>query len=647
MNIEERYHRYPPLITAALAWPSAIIAILGVGNLGITLLRGLWDIYGRDDTILAILPWMRPLVEWIAGSSGPSVTDLEELGLRLLTPLAWAALALFVALMLRNALPAVRTSSRGMLVEFAGGWLPVPWERLRTLKVTGDLAGERFVVLVETDPRTLTSWHRLYSFFYGFGWAPGFYITSNISEFDELIRTILDENDRAARIIEGFRPVQLREDARSFLFQLLLSPEAFFSRTSGSLEQAPPPGAAVRAVYPFRITAILGGIVILLIAGAIWSYLSYWVRFLALMLPALRPIPPFRWTYGDAGYVELFSAYRTSAVPFFGVEGRPDLPAPWWLLIAAHLMLLGAMPLILWLMNVLPNLESREEGLVVQHWPGGRWRLTPWSRVVALKATELSEHRAVFLLQARTRAGSRLSSLIYDGSFVPGVLITSAIGFFQPLLHDIVNRLARLEQGGGPPILQREARSWPIWLALQPRKALEALVAEARADASTGDLSIRRLWRVGRPMALLALMPALLLLANGLLGDRTPTPNLIPAALGLWLIGMLEWPLAALTTIALDERTGGGEERFRALNIYPLSQTPRILALLGALLLQIIGAPVLPMLAWLGAIGGAYWLTAGLCAVLYDWRGSQEILGGLLPVIWQLVLLIGFLVVTR
>ena len=63
--------------------------------------------------------------------------------------------------MLRNSLPTIRTSPRGMLVEFGGSWLPIPWETLRAIKVTEDLAAERFVLLAETYPQQLTGWHRI------------------------------------------------------------------------------------------------------------------------------------------------------------------------------------------------------------------------------------------------------------------------------------------------------------------------------------------------------------------------------------------------------------------------------------------------------------------------------------------------------
>jgi hypothetical protein len=654
MRVSESFHRYPRLITASIAWLSALLVAMALFNLGFAFLRGLWDLVGRDDSLISALPWLRPVIEFIDAAPRQRADSIGEFLPTLIGPLIWAGAALLVALVLRNAFPAIRTSDRGLLVEFAGSWLPVPWENISTLKVTDDLAGERFVVIAETNRRQLTSWHRLYSLAYDLRGRRGFYITSSINQFEQLVQTILNENHRAARAIEGVKPVQLREDAKSPLFRLLLSPGSFFSRaavedTAARPESQPlPAGRPVRAVYPARITALFTGAAALLSVAMVLSYLGYWGRFLALELPQLRTIAPFSWTYGDANYVELYNAFRTRAVPLLGVAGRPDLPAPWWLLVAAHLMLLLAVPTLLWLRNLLPSLESRDDGLAVRNMLNGRWQLIPWQRVAAFKATEVSEQSQILLLQARGLPGTgRLSSLIYDGSLSPGLLVTSAISYFQPLLTHALHRIAPLEREGAPPILQQEARSWLLWLSLQRRPALAALVEEARDDETTKGFSMRGLLAAARPMAGVALLPALLLVVYGLLADQPPTFGLVGGAIALWLFGMLEWPLVALVSVLLDENTGGGEEGYRALVVYPRSQLPRVLPLLAAVFMQIVGLPVLPVLAWVGAIAWAFWLAAGLFETLYEWRGSQAVLGGLLPVIWQLLLLIGFLAAVR
>jgi hypothetical protein len=654
MRVTESFHRYPRLITASIAWLSALLVAMALFNLGFAFLRGIWDLVGRDDTLVRAMPWLRPIVDFIDAAPRQRADSLGEFLPTLVGPLLWAGGALLVALVLRNAFPAIRTSERGMLVEFAGTWLPIPWENIATLKVTEDLAGERFVVIVETNRRQLTSWHRLYSLAYDLRGRRGFYITSSINGFEPLVQTILNENHRAARAIEGVKPVQLREDRKSPLFRLLLSPGSFFSRTavddSASRPESAslPAGGPVRAAYPARITALFTGAAALLSVAMVLSYLGYWARFLALELPQLRGIAPFSWTYSDSGYVELYNAFRTRAVPLLGVEGRPDLPAPWWLLVAAHLMLLLGVPALLWLRNLLPSLESRDDGLAVRNMLNGRWLLVPWQRVRAFKATEISEQSQILLLQARGLPGTgRLSSLIYDGGLAPGLLVTSAISHFQPLLTHALHRIAPLEQEGAPPILQQESRSWLLWLSLQRRPALDALVAETRDDPATKGFSLPPLLAAARPMAGVALLPALLLVVSGLLGDQPPTFGLIGGALALWIFGMLEWPLVALVSVLLDEQTGGGEEGYRALAAYPRSQLPRALPLLAAVIMQIVGLPVLPVLAWVGAIAWAFWLAAGLFEALYEWRGSQAVLGGLLPVIWQLLLLIGFLAAVR
>ncbi len=651
----ESIHKYPRFLTAIIEWLCALLVVLTSAQIGFIFLRTLWDIYGRTDFLIRKVPLAPTLVSWIDNSSAGHAADLGDLWPALFMPLGWSALTLFVTIMLRNAFPAVRTNAQGLLVEFAGSWLPIPWERLRAARVTSDLAGERFVVLVQAGKGDLTSWHRLYSLFYCLSWGPGFYITSNISEFDRLVQTILSESERTARASETARPLRLQEDRQSLLFRLLLSPGAFFSRSAAeaapggsSARHAPRPGDPVEASYPARITTLVGGTCAVLAALAGLHYLSFWSGFLALELPGLRTVAPFSWNFSDQRYIELYNAYRTRAVPFFGVSGRPDLPAPWWILVAAHLMLLLAIAAILWLRSILPSIESRREGIAVRESPSGRWQVLPWDRVRALKLTEISEQSQILLLQGRGLPASQgLTSLLYDGSPGPGVLITSAISNFQPMLQDALGHITVVEDGSKSPVLRQEARSPLLWMAFGGKAARETLVADARADLSTRELQPAGLLHAARTMAAIALQPALLLGLGGLLGDRAPALGLVGITLALWIFGMLEWPLVGLISVLLDDNTGGGEEGYRAFFLYPTSQLPRMLPLVAALILQIVGVPVLPVLAWVGAMVWAFWLGRSLWETLYEWRGSQAILGGLLPVFWQLLLLIGYLLTTR
>jgi hypothetical protein len=626
----EKVHRYPRPISWSIELLTALVVALALLLLGRDLLRFLWAANGTDSALYAEVPYLPEIVQLVNG--GVVVRAIDPLAAlpALLPSLGWTALALLLALLLRNSLPTLRTSPRGMLVEFAGGWLPVPWESFRTIKVTE--AAERYVLLAETDWRHLTGWHRGYSLVYRLGFRPGFLITSAIGDFDGLVKTLLSETDRVARVLDNARPAQLQEEASSPLFRLLLSPAAFFAARS---EPAPAPaettavvssGETVRGVYPGRITAILTwstGIVAVL---ALARYVIAWLSFLALTFPWLRLYPVFD-----------------------RLELR-ELPAPWWLLVAAHLVLAFLLWLLLAIRNLLPGLEARSEGLLVRYF--GRETLVPWQRIKTVKVTEFSERSQVVLFQfsGGLPPSARLSSLIYDGSLAPGVLLTSAMSNFEPLLQRVILEVMRHPADPSAPtetpVFQSDARSDLLLLSFQSSTAIDKLAEDAKADERTKEIAVGRLLGVARPMIWLALLPALILFCSrAFVLGVLPDARLVITALVLFLLSLLEWPLVAIVSIVLDEMTGGGEEGNRALYLYPLVQLPRSLPLLGALLLTLVGVPVAPTLLWLAAIGWSFLLAAGLWGALYDWRGGQLLTGGLVPVVFQLFILIGYLVV--
>jgi hypothetical protein len=113
------------------------------------------------------------------------------------------------------------------------------------------------------------------------------------------------------------------------------------------------------------------------------------------------------------------------------------------------------------------------------------------------------------------------------------------------------------------------------------------------------------------------------------------------------LLGVLELPIVAMVAPALDKSTGGGEEGARPWYLYALSQLPRVVALIGILIITLLGVPFLPALAWLGLLVWIFVLAGGLWSALYDWRQSLLLTGSLIPVFWQLITLIGFLLFRR
>jgi hypothetical protein len=636
--IAEQVHRYPRWIT----WPIELFATLGVvaalALVGRDLLRYMWDTRGADRVLFARVPFLPEIYLAINGIAGVEDRERVDRLSQLLPTLGWLALALLLALLIRNALPNVRTSARGMLVEFAGSWLPIPWESLQAIKVTEDLSAERFVLLAETARDQLTGWHRFYSLFYRFGFRRGFLITSAVSDFDGLIKTLLSESDRVARVLGNVKPARLQEDASSPLFRFLLGPASFFSRRSKTETTVPAAptapavagGPVVRGVYPARITRLLtwGAGILALLLGL--RYLVLWLKFLRVLFPNLVALPIFN-------RLEILDL---------------NLQAPWWLLVAAHLLLVIMLGIIAALRNLLPELEARGNSLAVRSFRG--WVEIPWSNIKAIKVTEFSEESQIVLVQVNGGLpfSARLSSLIYDGSFAPGVLITSALNTFEPLLQRVVLEITR-NQGDNTsptdtPIFQNDARSPFLLLSFRAGATIDQLVAEIREDDATKELNLLRLLRTTRPMFWLALPPALLMFCDRAIRQGIlPDVGLVVGMIVLFLLSLLEWPLVCLISVILDEMTGGGEEGNRAFYLYPLTQLPRLLPLAGALIMILLGVPVLPVLFWIGAIGWSFLLAAGLWEALYDWRSGQLLAGGLVPVVFQLLILLAYLVVLR
>lgn len=629
--IAEHVHQYPRRIRWSVELFCTVVVTLATVRFGRDLLLWLWSLpavaavpFPRMAFMLAILRVLHDSV-----SDPKAYTEATSL----LPGLGWLALALLLTLLLRNSLPTVRTSARGMLVEFSGSWLPIPWESIRTIKVTEDASAERFVLLAETDRQQLTGWHRFYSFMYGLRFRRGFLITSWINDFDRLIKTLLNETDRIARVLDVAKPTQLQEEASSAFFRFILGPTSFFSqrtKAEAAVAAAPAPapttGDALLGTYPPRINALITWSTRVLLLFAVLRYLIGWMMFLALVFPYLRTLPGFN-------RLNLFQA---------------QLAAPWWVLVSAHLMLLAVFGVVVMLRQFLPDLEARNEGLAVRR--AGRWHVVPWARIRAMKVTEFSEDSQAVLIQTRGALPfvARFSSLLYDGSFAPGILVTSALSTFEEFMKRVVLEVTRhqdVSQAEESPILQDEARSPLLMLSFSAGPAIDKLVEEGREDARTRLFDTQMLLHAARPMIALALVPALIVFAGRAVQQSIlPDARLIIGMLFLFVLSMLEWPVICLAAQMLDDATGGGEEGARPFYLYPTVQLPRVLPLLGALLVTLLGIPYLPVLLWIGAIVWSFLLAAGLWESMYQWRGGQLLAGGLLPAVFQLLILLSYLI---
>ncbi|MFN3373682.1 MAG: hypothetical protein ACK44M_08970, partial [Chloroflexus sp.] len=564
-----------------------------------------------------------------------------------LATLLWAAGGLFIALVLRNALPAIRTSTRGLLVEFSGGWLPVAWEDMQQIHVTGDEAGQRFVLLVipAKQAKRLTGWHRVYGLLYGTTFQPAFLISSSIEKFDDLLNTILQENNRAIRGVEGIQPVVVDEQRRSPLFGLFLR-DASVELSAANAVLPPMTAPEVTATLPawslIRI-AHLSVIVLVLIFGLL-HYRSYWDRALTLMFPALRSNPSLLWVSQDPVYRAIFNAYQGASVPFFGFAGRPDLPAPMWLLIAAHLLLALVIALAFALLIAIPSSAIAGQNRMIVRFlprPVPFARTLPWASINAFQVIDLGFGRSVAFVQSPALPWlSRLCGLVVTGKWTPGAVFIGTMKNWPALIERCEERLGHLPPIHDTPRFQPAAFMPNLQLIGQPMATIAALKAEL---AATNPTTTNLLWRAGRVMLVVSLPLGLMFAVPALIdGDRWPNLGIILGGIGFWLAGLLEWPLVVLISLIIHGVLDNDQEQAHIFTFYPLVQMPRLLPLLLALICLIINLPWLAAILWLASLAIAYWVTAALWVDVYEWEGAQAILGGLLPVIWQLFVMVGF-----
>ncbi|WP_322510487.1 hypothetical protein [Chloroflexus sp.] len=640
--IAEKVYSYP---WRQRFWRSALGNTLVIASLfgaGYQLLRGMVTANESLALWLRRTPWLRPLYDWL----GPLPRDVSAWLPEALTVLALAAAGLLVALIVLNAFPAIRVSARGLLVEFAGGWLPVTWEDLRQIHVTSDETGQRFVLLVipAKTAKRLTGWHRLYGLLYGTTFQPSFLISSSIEGFDHLLNTFLQENTRAVRAIDHAQPVVVDEQRRSLLFGLFLRGATIEPATNVTLP--PATGPDVTAFLPAWSVARLLHLstAICVLFFGLWHYRSYWDRALTLLFPALRSNPSLLWVSQDPLYNAIFTAYQGVSVPLFGIAGRSDLPAPVWLLIAAHLLLALLIAIMAALLMAMPSFViAGQAGLTLRFLPHPLpfERLIPWTSVIACKVIDLGFGYTIAFVQSPSLPWlSRLCGLVVTGQWVPGTILLGTMKNWSELIERCAERLSHVPPINNMPRFQPAAFAPNLQLIGQPVSTIVAMRAELNAsEASVSSL----LWTAGRAMAVVALPLGLMFAIPGLLdGDRWPHLGIILGGLGFWLAGLLEWPLVVLVSIIIHGNFDNDEEQARIFAFYPLVQMPRLLPLLLALISLIVNLPWLAAIFWLAALVIAYWVTAALWVEVYEWDGAQVILGGLLPVIWQLFVMVAF-----
>jgi hypothetical protein len=654
MLIEHSY-RYPRRIT----WPIELLCGLTVAwsvlHVFRTLLLLITERWPLNPALTQKVPQINQLLAWME-RTGPQDPSLNHL----LSALVWLLATLFVTLLLRNAFPTVRFSVRGLLIWFGNDWVPVQWEGMRALRVTDNADGKRFVVLVQTDDKQLTGWHRLYSFVYRFGFARGFLITSSIEDSEGLLREIMEEITRRRKLGERL-DIQMEDGQRSPLFSLLLNPTSFFRRSTAASE-APVfqpigatatlgsgaaltmptmggaagtasrstgqhstalPGETVIANYPRLVHTALSGITALIICFAVWRYVDAWLTFLVFRFPSLQE------------------------TAFFSTREITPLVSDWGLLIGAHIGLLLVVGVLLLLHHLFPAVTVNSAGLVFS--AIGRSHQLAWEQVRVVKATDVRDGQHVVLIEAEDGALPwyfRMGPWLYDGGVGRGALIWPAIQPFEPLMQRMALELTRRQQPDQPLRLRDDAPGWLLMMAVRPADALDRLVMQYQSDEDMPQaLEVSAVMRAGLFMLWNALGPAVLLMTYWMMYKGLLLSVQVPFMLFIAIIwGMTEWPLAAFLASSLDQMVGVGNKGHQGLYMYPTAQLPRLLPLAVAIVLTFMGFPNLALLVWFGGIVWSGILTAGLWEALYGWRGAALIGGSAMPVFFQLLTFLGVLV---
>jgi Bacterial PH domain len=324
--------------------------------------------------------------------------------------------------------------------------------------------------------------------------------------------------------------------------------------------------------YPRRVKLARLAIVVLLAVAALIQWVQAWIHF-------IQPL--------------------TQGISLAAVPLRP--------LIAANLGLVLTVASMALVILFLPDLALRDDGLAVRTLFG--WRVMPWTAITAVRTITFAQSsRKLVLVQGS--GGRRISwlhlvSAFLGAGFRPGILFTSAIRDFEPL----VSRLRQeVTQATPEAVLDDRFFSLPARLASEPAPTLDGLAEQSRQ----GDWALSTLAQPAKAMVSVTVgLLVVLLLLLAYRGGAWWKPI---ALVGL---GAIEWAGGALYFYALGAFMPGEVELHQGAFLYPFPQIPRALLALPMAMLVVAGLPFLATVVGLAAIVWAVVLTALLLQQVY------------------------------
>lgn len=358
--------------------------------------------------------------------------------------------------------------------------------------------------------------------------------------------------------------------------------------------------------YPRSWHWLLRGTALLLLLTVAGQAAWHWLRAAITLLDARRPLAwagPWR------------------------LDG-PLLP----MLLASLVLLALALGVALVLANALAPLTLSQQGLYVHGW--GRVRFVPWGAIESFFGTRLGAAGRALLFVRTPHAPwyTRLHGWLVGAGFTPGVLVTSDLSNFGPVMGHALRTLESEHGGVGPRFVEQPAPPWLMVIAAPHERVAWLWPLDEQGAPVRGAVDERALPRAAQVMGGVALVWPLLLVVDGLWEAA-----LRPSALLLLLLGLVEWPLSAYWLVALGELCDRSVSWQEMLALYPDTQLPRWVVGAAALVLVLARAPrwlvALPLLAGV-AWGG--WLLRLLTLRLFNGAlPGRGWLGSVVPLVIQ------------
>ena len=179
--------------------------------------------------LLSVLNLVNTMTRFVQLLSNFSVYSV----LLLITAFASLLFSVVAGALIADALPTLEVRSDGLAVTEFVRWRTLPWQRIVKLHSMA-LPGERYVVFVQYAGAPLSPEHIVYSLLAGLGAKSGFFYTSDIKDFDDLTRLILDARMRA---VPGTRVEDLLvEDVPMPVVQMAFNPMGTLTKVAGFTE---------------------------------------------------------------------------------------------------------------------------------------------------------------------------------------------------------------------------------------------------------------------------------------------------------------------------------------------------------------------------------------------------------------------------